>query len=183
MTHRHIHLTPNSLHPVLTKTLLLGAALLGATCQPTRPASTAAAPPAPGEPATAPPAKPLGRGSEKLYAHRWTLTEAAGQPVTPTGDAREAHLLFFPPSRLSGATGCNRLTGSFELTGTGGLTFSPLATTRMMCPEPAAQAETRFVQALATVQTYYVTDAALELRDGASGIVARFRATPASPKK
>ena len=52
----------------------------------------------------------------------------------------------------------------------------------MMCPEPAAATETRFVQALGTVKTYYVTDASLELRDGPI-IVVRFRATPASPDK
>ena len=173
-----------------TKILLLAAALLAAACQPTRPAATAAAPPVPDGAAVVPatpaaaPAEPLGGGSEKLYAHRWALTEAAGQPVTPTGDARGAHLLFSPPNRLSGATGCNRLTGTFELTGTGQLKFSPLATTRMMCTEPAAaQAETRMVQALATVQTYYVTDAALELRAGTGEVVARFRAAPTSPEK
>ncbi|WP_210521696.1 META domain-containing protein [Hymenobacter terricola] len=170
---------------MLTKPLLLGAALLAAACQPTRPAATAATPTVPDSPAVAPaatPAEPPGGGSEKLFAHRWTLTEAAGQPVTSTGDAREAHLLFFPPSRLSGATGCNRLTGTFELTGTGQMKFSPLATTRMMCPEPAAAAETRFVQALGTVKTYYVTDAALELRDG-TAVVARFRAAPPNADK
>ena len=175
---------------MLTRILLLGTVLLAAACQPTRPAATAATPPAPVGPAVVPaapaatPAEPAGGGSEKLYAHRWTLTEAAGQPITPTGDAREAQLLFAPPNRLSGATGCNRLTGNFELTGTGRITFSPLATTRMMCAEPAAaQTETRMVQALAVVQTYYVTDAALELRDGASKVVARFRAAPANPEK
>lgn len=169
---------------MLTKTFLLGAALLANACQPTRPAATAASGTAVALPApVATLAEPPGGGSEKLYAHRWTLTEAAGQPVTPTGDARAAHLLFSPPNRLSGATGCNRLTGTFELTGTGRMTFSPLATTRMMCPEPVAQTETRMMQALATVQTYYVTDAGLELRDGSSAVVARFRADPASPEK
>lgn len=175
---------------MLTKTLLLGAALLAAACQPTKPAATAAIPPVPGGQAVAPPApaaisaEPPGGGSEKLYAYRWALTEAAGQPVMPTGGAQQAYLLFSPPSRLSGSTGCNRLTGTFELTGTGRMTFSPLATTRMMCVEPAAaQTETRMVQALATVQSYYVTDAALELRDGTSKVAAQFRATPASPEK
>ena len=175
---------------MLTKTLLLGTALLAAACQPTKPAATTATPLVPGGPAVAPltpaatSAKPPSGGSEKLFAHRWALTEAAGHPVTPTGNAREAHLLFFPPSRMSGSTGCNRLTGTFELTGTGRITFSPLATTRMMCVEPAAaQTETRMVQALATVQSYYVTDAALELRDGTSKVVARFHATPATPEK
>ena len=166
---------------MLTKILLLGGALLAAACQATNPAATAttAQPPAGPTPVSA---EPAGGGSEKLFAHRWALTEAAGQPVAPTGDAKEAHLLFFPPNRLGGSTGCNRLNGTFELMGGGQLKFSPLATTRMMCPEPAAATETRFVQALGTVKTYYVTDAALELRDGPT-IVARFRATPASPDK
>ena len=165
---------------MLSKTLLLGAALLAAACQATNPAASAAAPPA-ADPTPAA-AEPTGGGSEKLYAHRWALTEVAGQPVAPTGDAREAHLLFSLPNRLSGSTGCNRLTGTFALTGEDQLKFSPLATTRMLCPGPAAAAETRFVQALGTVQTYHVTDAALELRDSTT-VVARFRATPPSPEK
>ena len=165
---------------MLTKILLLGGALLAAACQATNPAATAPAqPPAGPTPVSA---EPAGGGSEKLFAHRWALAEVAGQPVAPTGDVKEAHLLFFPPNRLGGSTGCNRLNGTFELTSGGQLKFSPLATTRMMCPEPAAATETRFVQALGTVKTYYVTDAALELRDGPT-IVARFRATPASPDK
>ena len=164
---------------MLPKTLLLGAALLAAACQATNPVANSAVPPAAGP--TPASAEPAGGGSEKLFAHRWALTEAAGQPVAPTGDAKEAHLLFFPPNRLGGSTGCNRLNGTFELIG-GQLKFSPLSTTRMMCPEPAAATETRFVQALGTVKTYYVTDAALELRDG-TAVVARFRATPASSEK
>ena len=165
---------------MLTRILLLGGTLLAAACQATNPAATATVQPPAGP--TSASAEPAGGGSEKLYAHRWALTEAAGQPVAPIGDAKEAHLLFFPPNRLGGSTGCNRLNGTFELTGGGQLKFSPLATTRMMCPEPSAATETRFVQALGTVKTYYVTDAALELRDGPT-IVARFRATPASPDK
>lgn len=161
---------------MLPKVLLLGGTLLAAACQATNPAATVQPPAGPTPTST----EPVGGGSEKLYAHRWALTEAAGQPVAPTGEAREAHLLFFLPNRLSGSTGCNRLNGTFELTGGDQLKFSPLATTRMLCPEPAAAAEIRFVQAMGTVKTYYVTDAALELRDGPA-IVARFRATPTTP--
>ena len=167
---------------MLTKILLLGGALLAAACQATNPSATATSTAQPPAGPNLAPAEPAGGGSEKLYAHRWVLTAAAGQPVAPTGNAKEAHLLFFPPNRLSGSTGCNRLNGTFELTGGGQLKFSPLATTRMMCPEPVAATETRFMQALGTVKTYYVTDAALELRDGPA-VVARFRATPASPDK
>ncbi|NVO33389.1 META domain-containing protein [Hymenobacter lapidiphilus] len=181
---------------MLSRTLLLGATLLAAACQatgpattPTTPATTTTTDTAP-PPATTPPApgptsaitEPVGGGSEKLFAHRWALTEVAGQPVAPTGDAREAHLLFFPPDRVGGSTGCNRLNGTFELLAGGQLKFSPLATTRMLCPGPAAAAETRFVQALGTVQTYYVTDEALELRAG-TAVVARFQAAPPVPEK
>ncbi|SDY58429.1 META domain-containing protein [Hymenobacter psychrophilus] len=176
---------------MLSRILLLGATLLAAACQATGPATSATGPattpttadtttpPAPGP--TSAVTEPAGGGSEKLFAHRWALTEVAGQPVAPTGDAREAHLLFFPPDRVGGSTGCNRLNGSFELLAGGQLKFSPLATTRMLCPGPAA-VETRLIQALGTVQTYYVTDAALELRAG-TAVVARFQAAPAGPEK
>lgn len=177
---------------MLAKALLLGTTLLAAACQTTNPAATApaasvaAAPPsalpASALPASALPGAPVGGGSEKLYAHRWALTEAAGQPVASPDDARAAHLLFFPLNRLSGSTGCNRLAGTFELMGEDRVKFSPLATTRMMCPEPAAATETRFLQALAAGQTYRVSDETLELRNGPS-VVARFRAAPASLEK
>ena len=122
----------------------------------------------------------FGGGSEKLFAHRWTLTEADGQAVVPTGVENEAHLLFFPQNRMSGSTGCNRLTGTFELSGGNRIRFSPLGTTRMACPD--AGAEARFVKAMGTVDTYSVTDSVLLFRTG-QAVVARFNAAPAKPEK
>lgn len=129
---------------------------------------------------TAKPAESFGGGSEKLYAHQWTLTEADGQPVTPTEAKTDAHLLFSAPNRVSGSTGCNRLTGTFALSGGNKIRFSPLGTTRMMCPN--ADAETRFMKALGTVDTYRVTDATLLLNNGQT-TVARFSATPPKLEK
>ena len=115
---------------------------------------------------------------------RYGLAGGLGQ-----GPAVREQLLAAPARWFGGdrSRAGGRLSGSGGgwvggLAGGGQLKFSPLATTRMMCPEPSAATETRFVQALGTVKTYYVTDAALELRDGPT-IVARFRATPASPDK
>ena len=122
----------------------------------------------------------FGGGSEKLFAHRWALTEADGQPVTPTGAEKDAHLLFFLPNRVFGSTGCNRLTGTFDLSGENRIKFSPLATTRMTCPD--ADAETRFVKAMSLVDTYSVTDSVLLLRTG-QAVMARFNAAPAKPEK
>lgn len=122
----------------------------------------------------------FGGGSEKLFAHRWTLTEVDGRPVAPAGTEQDAHLLFFTPNRVSGSTGCNRLTGTFELSGQNRIRFSPLGTTRMMCPD--ADAENRFVKAMGTVDMYSVTDSALLLSNGKT-VVARFNAAPAKPEK
>ena len=115
------------------------------------------------------PAPTFGGGSEHLYAHQWTLVEVDGRPVTPAETEKDAHLLFSTPNRLTGSTGCNRLTGTFELAGENGIRFSPLATTRMMCPN--ADDESRFVKALGTVDTYNVTDAALLLNNGKTVVV------------
>ena len=53
--------------------------------------------------------------------------------------------------RLSGAAGCNRLTGEATLGGAG-LTFGPLAATRMFCEDMAAeQALTRLLQGVGQV--------------------------------
>lgn len=148
--------------PVVAASLFAGLILSVMGCQTTKPGES------------------FGGGSEKLYAHRWTLTESDGQPVTPSGDKNDAHLLFFTPNKVSGSTGCNRLTGTFELSGGNKIRFSPLATTRMMCPN--ADAESRFVKAMGTVDTYGVTDMTLLLSNGQT-VVARFSATPAKSEK
>lgn len=141
---------------MVMKIMFVGLIMLAASCQSARQTSS------------------FGGGSEKLYAHAWTLIDVEGQAVTPTGTERDAQLLFSTPNRVTGSTGCNRLTGTFELTGTNTIHFSPLATTRMMCPD--SQTEARFTKALAAVDTYLVTDSSLTLSKGKT-VVARFRAS------
>lgn len=126
---------------------------------------------------TTKPAPAFGGGSEHLYAHQWTLVEVGGQPVTPAGTEKEAHLLFSTPNRLTGSTGCNRLTGTFELSGGNEIRFSPVATTRMMCPGNS-DVESRFINALGQVKTYRVDDSALLLNNGQT-VMARLQARPA----
>lgn len=123
------------------------------------------------------PAPAFGGGSEHFYAHQWTLVEVDGRSVTPTRTEKDAHLLFFTPNRLTGSTGCNRLTGTFELSGGNKIRFSPLATTRMMCPDNS-DIEGRFLRALGTVKTYHVDDSVLLLSNDQS-VVARLEASPA----
>ncbi len=103
-------------------------------------------------------------GSEMLYQYQWDLVELQGQPIAPTGD-KNANLLFTTgqPNKISGSTGCNRLNGTFELSGVGFIKFSPLATTRMACP---GDTEAKFIEAMAQVNNWSIINDMLLLNNG-----------------
>lgn len=103
-------------------------------------------------------------GSEMLYQYKWNLTELNGKPV-PTGTTDTAQLLFYPGqvNRVSGSTGCNRLNGTFELSGVNKIKFSPLATTKMYCP---GNTEAQFLTALAKTDNWSILNNELLLNSG-----------------
>jgi heat shock protein HslJ len=103
-------------------------------------------------------------GSEMLYKSKWYLSEVQGDPVN-AGDGNYAHLLFSPgqPNKVTGSTGCNRLNGSFDLSGANFIKFSPLATTRMACP---GNTEAKFVEALSKANNWSIANEQLLLSDG-----------------
>lgn len=107
---------------------------------------------------------PVYGGSEMLFQYKWNLTELNGKPV-PTGTPDTAQLLFYPGqvSRVSGSTGCNRLNGTFELSGVNKIKFSPLATTKMACP---GNTEAQFLTALAQVDNWSIINNELLLNNG-----------------
>jgi heat shock protein HslJ len=107
----------------------------------------------------------------------WQLTELDGASVTAADERRAAYLQFDdgPPQRVSGSTGCNRLTGSYSLRGSG-LQFGPLATTKMACADGMAQ-EQAFLEALTAVDSWRTLDRqVLELLDAQGEVLARFTA-------
>jgi heat shock protein HslJ len=65
----------------------------------------------------------------------WRIVEVGGVAA-----AGEAGLMIGRDGQLSGSTGCNRFSGSVKLA-EGRLEVSPLAATRMACPEPAMRQE------------------------------------------
>ncbi|MBH0189312.1 MAG: META domain-containing protein, partial [Nitrospira sp.] len=69
--------------------------------------------------------------------------------VTLGDQTRAAHLVFSPGqvNTVAGFTGCNRLTGSFELLTDNMIKFSPLAVTKMACMN-SGDAESNFLSAL-----------------------------------
>lgn len=94
----------------------------------------------------------------------WQAVEIEGQPVTLEASKQEPHLVFTAEGRVSGATGCNRLTGSYEHHGSS-LHFKPLATTKMACPPPLAGLEQSFLQALAATTGVSQFGKVLKLQD------------------
>lgn len=109
----------------------------------------------------------------------WQLSEVGGVGITEVHEGQAAHLYFDdgPPQRVSGSTGCNRLSGSYSLRGSG-LKFGPLATTKMACAEGMAQ-EQEFLAALAGTDSWRTVDRqVLELLDARGEVLARLTAVP-----
>ena len=72
---------------------------------------------------------------------------------------------FSADGSLSGFSGCNQYNGSYQTSGTDGVTITNIATTRRACDETAMTLETQYTTALGTVATYEISGATLTLRD------------------
>jgi heat shock protein HslJ len=103
----------------------------------------------------------------------WKLVALAGAPVVVTPNQREPHLvLHVDGERVTGSTGCNRLTGRYALRGDG-VTFGKTATTEMACLDGMEQ-EAAFLAALARVSRWRTRGDELVLLEGADAEVLRF---------
>ncbi|MDM0075036.1 META domain-containing protein [Variovorax sp. J2P1-59] len=92
---------------------------------------------------------------EAIEGPVWRLEQLGGEPVAPSDPQRDAQLRFDRGNgRLSGSGGCNRVSGTFERSGSS-LKMSQLASTRMACADPARSvSETQFFAALQATTSY-----------------------------
>lgn len=105
----------------------------------------------------------------------WKLVELNGQPATLGAGERELHMVLISEgNRVRGFSGCNRFTGSYELTDSQ-LRFKPLAATRMACMEGMEQ-EQRFLESLAEAMRFSISGDSLALYSGDEQLVLRFGA-------
>ena len=81
-------------------------------------------------------------------------------------------MLHADGGRVSGSSGCNRISGGYSLDGAA-LSFGPLAGTRRACAPALMELEQRFLTALAAA-TGYVIDREMLTLAGPDGPVARF---------
>ena len=99
----------------------------------------------------------------------WVLTVLGGNDVTP-GARNPAHLSFSEATVVSGATGCNRLTGPVTIDAHT-MRFGALVSTRMACVD-GADVETRFLKALEATRSWGLDSGKLHLRDAEGDTVA-----------
>jgi copper homeostasis protein (lipoprotein) len=105
----------------------------------------------------------------------WKLTRLGDQPVILEEKQREPHLIFRKEgNRVSGFTGCNMMSGSYELNGTS-LRFGQAIGTLMACVK-GTEVESAMRKALSSVRQFRIVGEHLELQDGAGKTVARLEA-------
>ena len=121
--------------------------------------------------ATPKPPVAAGRPLEKTY---WKATLVGTTAVAAADPKREPHLVLEPGGKVAGSDGCNRLAGSYELTGET-ITFGRMAGTMMACPD-SGETDRAFRQALENARRWKVAGDGLELFDASGARLARFEA-------
>jgi len=100
----------------------------------------------------------------RASAKRESLDRRARR-AAPAEPSREAWItLQAKDHRASGSGGCNKISGSYQLTGNQVLSFGALAATRKAC-ESGMDVESKFLAALEATRSYVVVGRSLELLD------------------
>jgi heat shock protein HslJ len=108
-----------------------------------------------------------------LSAQTWTLTEVGGEPAVA---ATIATLTFADDGTLSGNTGCNNFTTSYEVDGSALTVTQPAAATLRACEEPVMNQETAVFEALAGTTEFSLSGSELQLIGESGETRARYSA-------
>jgi heat shock protein HslJ len=120
---------------------------------------------------TGQPERQSGKRLENTY---WKLVELNGRPITTSPNRPEAYFqLDSRKKRLQGNSGCNIITGGYELSGDR-ITFTKIISTKMACHE-GMEIEREFLKALEASNNLRLTGENLELY-GDDKLLARFEA-------
>ncbi len=114
-----------------------------------------------------------GGDSVGLSDQTWTLTEVDGTSAVPTAIAT---LTFDADGTLSGNTGCNAFTTSYEADGSSLTIVQPVAATLRACEEPVMTQETALFEAFAGTKEFSISGSSLELIGEASATLASYSA-------
>ena len=109
----------------------------------------------------------------------WKLTALHGERITTKANTREAHIIFRSlddgEGKFKGTTGCNTMSGSYEMQGEDlSINHKQVALTKMTCPD--SKIEKSFLLALKETVNWQIKGDHLELRDESSKVLAHFEA-------
>lgn len=111
-----------------------------------------------------------------LTQNHWVLVELQGQPVIHAGTNKRASLEFTAEgNKVTGSTGCNRMFGTYTLSGDEKIAFNNIGSTRMACQD--MNEENAFLKALDSTNAYGISGKELLLKNH-EAVVARLRAEP-----
>ena len=110
--------------------------------------------------------------TEKPFDPNWLQSrEWVVEDINKGGVIDRYHAtLKFDGSNVTGSTGCNRFTGSFEFSGNT-VTLSPLATTRRACAPAVMDLEQKFLNALSGPVSVSKDDTGALILTSASGSI------------
>lgn len=121
-----------------------------------------------------------GGDNMQLSNTQWRLVSLGGEPVDmPGGSGMAPRIHFLPNGDVSGFGGCNRFGGTYSLEG--GLSFGPIASTKMGCPQ-IGNVEQRFFTAISDTAGHRIVDGELVLLDGGGEALAAFAPATADEK-
>ena len=117
---------------------------------------------------------PVAPDSAGLQGREWKLVELGGQPVATPAEFTSPFITFEADTPgVTGNTGCNSFFGGVDVSGASML-FGVLGSTRRACPDPIADVERRFLQALGETRTWRIEGSQLLLLSGDT-VLARLR--------
>lgn len=122
------------------------------------------------------PAEKFGE-STSLEDTSWVMEEyrdADGNLVPGLGDTTVT--AEFADGQISGSSGCNSYSGSYEINGDR-IEFGLLASTMMACPEPQMALESGYLSALGSSTRFELNESSLTLMDDSGEILMRFSAS------
>jgi heat shock protein HslJ len=104
----------------------------------------------------------------KLYQTNWVLQKMGTKTIKQEEDRKPISLIIDEESKnVSGYAGCNRYFGKIELK-KDGITFSQMASTKMLCPPESMTIEEGLFRALEKIDNYVINGKELQLRKGES---------------
>jgi copper homeostasis protein (lipoprotein) len=123
------------------------------------------------------PTAPTSPGRPALFETTWIAIEIDGQALDVSDSQRQpAIVLSGDTRRVSGSTGCNRISGTFTQQGTG-LRFGMLAMTRVACVPDRSATENAFAAAMEATTSQVIENQILALRDASGTVRMRLRAS------